>query len=220
MAQQSSEIGDDRPIAGCEFSPDGSLLATCGEWSGVESGKEGRKNADAFWDQHCWMLDAAAAVLSCHHPPSGLTAVHTLLVSKATCAHSFLMAAFPVILQVGAGHSACGQWARAASSAGPCVRMRSGVQASHGTQQQAVIQSRTHSAWQLPQLMAQHASSLLQVWWDGCELGWQGYAVHQPSLCICGKQSMQGNVDADSCMLAAGAAQASWHASWRVIQTA
>lgn len=32
FAQQSSEIGDERPIAGCEFSPDGSSLATCGEW--------------------------------------------------------------------------------------------------------------------------------------------------------------------------------------------
>lgn len=28
--QQSSELGDERPIAGCEFSPDGSRLATCG----------------------------------------------------------------------------------------------------------------------------------------------------------------------------------------------
>ncbi|GBG67594.1 hypothetical protein CBR_g723 [Chara braunii] len=29
-----SEIGDDRPVSGCAFSPDGSMLATCG-WTGV-----------------------------------------------------------------------------------------------------------------------------------------------------------------------------------------
>jgi len=34
FAQQSSEIGDERPVAGCEFSPDGSRLATCG-WGGL-----------------------------------------------------------------------------------------------------------------------------------------------------------------------------------------
>jgi hypothetical protein len=32
LGQQSSEIGADRPIAGCAFSPDGQLLATCCEW--------------------------------------------------------------------------------------------------------------------------------------------------------------------------------------------
>lgn len=34
MANQASEIGDERPIAGCAFSPDGSQLAT-GAWSGT-----------------------------------------------------------------------------------------------------------------------------------------------------------------------------------------
>lgn len=34
LAQQSSEIGDERPIGGCAFSPDGSLLAACG-WGGA-----------------------------------------------------------------------------------------------------------------------------------------------------------------------------------------
>jgi U4/U6 small nuclear ribonucleoprotein PRP4 len=33
MVNQASEIGDERPIAGCAFSPDGSQLAT-GAWSG------------------------------------------------------------------------------------------------------------------------------------------------------------------------------------------
>lgn len=33
-AQQSSEIADDRPVGGCAFSPDGSLLAACG-WGGA-----------------------------------------------------------------------------------------------------------------------------------------------------------------------------------------
>lgn len=36
VAQQSSEIGDDRPISGCAFSPDGGALATCG-WGGMVS---------------------------------------------------------------------------------------------------------------------------------------------------------------------------------------
>ena len=31
ITQQSSEIGDERPISGCAFSPNGSMLATCGE---------------------------------------------------------------------------------------------------------------------------------------------------------------------------------------------
>ena len=34
MANQASEIGDERPIVGCAFSPDGSQLAT-GAWSGT-----------------------------------------------------------------------------------------------------------------------------------------------------------------------------------------
>lgn len=34
VGNQASEIGDERPIAGCAFSPDGSQLAT-GAWSGV-----------------------------------------------------------------------------------------------------------------------------------------------------------------------------------------
>ncbi|KAI3428827.1 hypothetical protein D9Q98_007644 [Chlorella vulgaris] len=34
MANQASEVGDERPIAGCAFSPDGSQLAT-GAWSGT-----------------------------------------------------------------------------------------------------------------------------------------------------------------------------------------
>ncbi|GAX79451.1 hypothetical protein CEUSTIGMA_g6892.t1 [Chlamydomonas eustigma] len=33
LAQQSSEMGDDRPVSGCQFSPDGQLLAICG-WGG------------------------------------------------------------------------------------------------------------------------------------------------------------------------------------------
>jgi len=36
MAQQSSELGDERPVAGCEYSPDGNHLATCG-WGGAMS---------------------------------------------------------------------------------------------------------------------------------------------------------------------------------------
>jgi len=31
LTQQSSEIGDERPISGCAFSPNGAMLATCGE---------------------------------------------------------------------------------------------------------------------------------------------------------------------------------------------
>ncbi|KAI8471206.1 MAG: WD40-repeat-containing domain protein [Monoraphidium minutum] len=34
VAQQSSEIGDERPVGGAAFSPDGSLLAACG-WGGA-----------------------------------------------------------------------------------------------------------------------------------------------------------------------------------------
>lgn len=34
LGQQSSEIGDDRPVGGCAFSPDGKLLAACG-WGGM-----------------------------------------------------------------------------------------------------------------------------------------------------------------------------------------
>ncbi|KAL6751821.1 WD40-repeat-containing domain protein [Haematococcus lacustris] len=34
LAQQSSEIGDERPISSCQFSPEGTHLATCG-WGGV-----------------------------------------------------------------------------------------------------------------------------------------------------------------------------------------
>lgn len=34
MANQSSEVGDDRPIAACQFSPDGTRLAS-GAWSGA-----------------------------------------------------------------------------------------------------------------------------------------------------------------------------------------
>jgi U4/U6 small nuclear ribonucleoprotein PRP4 len=36
LSQQCSEVGDDRPISGCRFSPDGSSLAVCG-WGGVVS---------------------------------------------------------------------------------------------------------------------------------------------------------------------------------------
>ena len=31
LVQQSSEMGDERPISGCQFSPDGQQLAICGE---------------------------------------------------------------------------------------------------------------------------------------------------------------------------------------------
>ena len=31
LAQQCSEMGDERPISGCQFSPDGQQLAICGE---------------------------------------------------------------------------------------------------------------------------------------------------------------------------------------------
>jgi WD40 repeat protein len=34
LMNQSSEIGDERPIVGCAFSPDGTQLAT-GAWSGT-----------------------------------------------------------------------------------------------------------------------------------------------------------------------------------------
>lgn len=33
MVNQSSELGDERPVMGCAFSPDGSVLATAA-WSG------------------------------------------------------------------------------------------------------------------------------------------------------------------------------------------
>jgi len=36
MAQQTSEIADERPVSGCAFSPDGGALATCG-WGGLVS---------------------------------------------------------------------------------------------------------------------------------------------------------------------------------------
>eukprot|EP00955_Chlamydomonas_euryale_P092909 364743-Chlamydomonas_euryale.AAC.108 len=36
LVQQCSEVGDDRPISGCRFSPDGQTLAICG-WGGVVS---------------------------------------------------------------------------------------------------------------------------------------------------------------------------------------
>ena len=32
LAQQCSEMGDDRPISGCQFSPDGQQLAICGRF--------------------------------------------------------------------------------------------------------------------------------------------------------------------------------------------
>lgn len=31
LAQQCSEMGDERPLSGCQFSPDGQLVALCGE---------------------------------------------------------------------------------------------------------------------------------------------------------------------------------------------
>lgn len=53
ITQQSSEIGDERPISGCEFSPNGSMLATCG-WGGALSVWDVADNRQS----RCWVARA------------------------------------------------------------------------------------------------------------------------------------------------------------------
>eukprot|EP00195_Chlamydomonas_chlamydogama_P009404 CAMPEP_0202890186 /NCGR_PEP_ID=MMETSP1392-20130828/686_1 /ASSEMBLY_ACC=CAM_ASM_000868 /TAXON_ID=225041 /ORGANISM="Chlamydomonas chlamydogama, Strain SAG 11-48b" /LENGTH=463 /DNA_ID=CAMNT_0049573717 /DNA_START=97 /DNA_END=1488 /DNA_ORIENTATION=- len=102
LAQQSSEIGDDRPISGCEFSPSGHLLATCG-WGGMiaiwsAAGCQKQFSARAH-DERCTSI--------AWHPAATLTQSPTAVNLATACADSTaaLIAANGQVLSRLSGHT-------------------------------------------------------------------------------------------------------------------
>ena len=72
VAQQSSEIADDRPVGGCAFSPSGALLAACG-WGGAVNLWRATDSANVARERG-WRAHAERATGIAWHPAATLGA--------------------------------------------------------------------------------------------------------------------------------------------------
>lgn len=95
IAQQSSEIADDRPVGSCAFSPDGSLLAACG-WGGALNLWRATDSANVAREGG-WRAHAERSTGLAWHPRATLghvsRAAHTVpLPAVAACCCSMQLA--------------------------------------------------------------------------------------------------------------------------------